>query len=219
MLFAKNALRLGAAAIALALAAAPVVAREFRFEPEKAGVEMGLSTLGTYVAPTYALNSRVSLRAPFHFGDYEGEDSYDGNDLSYKFDLASSAIFVDYKPFEGKFRISAGLGFGGYEAGTTVTDPTLDGTTFPGTYDFKLEQKSDVTPMLAMGYVQPLGKRLSLVGELGGKITTYRVGTDLDAISDPLLRAEMAEEIAEINRDLKDINVTPFATLGVAFRF
>lgn len=216
---AKKFLTSSVAAAALAIAAAPVMANDFAFDIKNAGAEVGVSTLGGFIAPTYDLNDRVKLRAPIYFGSYDGDDSYEGNDLSYGLDLQSTALLVDYHPFHGKFRVTGGLAFGGYEANATVTNPELGDYNFTGEYDFRLEQKSTVAPVLAVGYVQPLTQNISLVGEMGGKFSTYRVGTNLDAIADPLERENMADEIAEINDDLKDIKVTPFLSAGIKFSF
>lgn len=61
MISAKNTLRLSVAALAISFAA-PVAASEFSISRENAGVEVGVSTLGTFVAPTYDL-TRTCLAA------------------------------------------------------------------------------------------------------------------------------------------------------------
>lgn len=73
--------------------------------------------------------------------------------------------------------------------------------------------------MVSVGFEAPFSERMALVGEIGGKFKKYRLSTDLQAIADPTIRGEMAEEVAKINDDLNDIRVTPFLSLGVSYRF
>lgn len=219
MNLAKNFLAGSVAAAVTAAAAAPLAASDFAFDAKKAGVEAGVSTLGSFIAPIYEINDSLTLRAPLHFGSYAGNDSYNGNPVSYYLDLRSSSLVLDYHPFQGRLRLSGGLGFGGYEAGTTITDPELGDQVFQGTYDFRVEQKKTIAPVLSVGFVQSVSDRLAFVGEVGGKFAQHELSTNLDAISDPATRANMADEIAAINDDLRDIKVIPFLTVGARFSF
>lgn len=217
-MIAKTGFSLGVACAALMMAGA-ATAQDLSFNPENFGLETGVSTLGAYAAPTYEIDDSFSLRMPVYFGNYEGDDRYEGNPISYEIDLQSTAFLVDYHPFQGSLRLTAGMGFSGYNASTAVTNPELGGINFTGDYAFELEQEKDLTPILAVGYVQPLGSQVALTGEMGGKFGTYKVGTKLDAIPDPVVRGDMAEQIAEMNKDLKDIKVTPYLSMGLKFSF
>lgn len=217
MRIAKMTAPLSAVVTALAIGAAPAAALDL--DMPRTSIEAGVSTLGTFVAPSFALTDQLSLRAPLHFGGYAGNDSYNGNPVRYDLDLRSNAFMIDYHPFSGGLRLSGGLGFGGYEATTTVTDPELGEHVFEGRFDFSLEQKKTVAPVLAVGFVQPISGSMAFVGEIGGKFAQHELRTDLEAVADPVIRRDLAGEVAAINDDLRTIRVIPFLTVGARFSF
>ncbi|MFG6084078.1 hypothetical protein ACEUZ9_000320 [Paracoccus litorisediminis] len=187
--------------------------------PAGLGIEAGASTLGAYIAPTYKHDDRLGFRSPVYLGSYSIDDQFEGNDASFDIDVKSVSVLADWRPFHGNFKVSGGLAFGGYEAVAGISDPELDGISFTGKYDFKFRQKSNIVPVLSMGYDVPLGEKLSLSSELGAKLAQYEVSTDLGAIADPLVRADMESELDKINDDLGDFKATPFLSLGLAYRF
>ncbi|PPE73835.1 hypothetical protein C3942_10540 [Solimonas fluminis] len=73
------------------------------------GLGLRLGTAGIGIDYTYGLNRFFDLRAGYNFGSYS--DSYEEDGIDYDADLKISAasLMVDYKPFAGGFRISAGL--------------------------------------------------------------------------------------------------------------
>jgi hypothetical protein len=58
-----------------------------------------------------------------------------------------------------------------------ITNPTLGGTTYAGTFDLALNQKNNVVPILSIGYVRPLSRRVSIMAEIGAKIGSYELVT------------------------------------------
>lgn len=189
------------------------------FNLQDISVGAGISTLGFYVAPEYKLNEKLSVRTPFYFGSYKTTVEDAGNDFQAKLDTKSLAIMADYRPFANGLRVSGGLSYGGYDLDMSTVNPTLKGVQLDGRYDFEVKQKNDIVPMVSVGYsAEPL-KNLSITAEFGAKFTKYEVNTNLDRIDNAQWRQLVSDERQRLNEDLADMDVTPFISLGVTYRF
>lgn len=182
------------------------------------GFEVGVSTLGVYISPKFAVSDKIAVRVPLYTGKITDTFTYDGNTVTTSVDATAFAVMADFHPWQNGFRVSAGAGFGGYSATGNITDPTLSGTTFAGTFDFAVNQKNNVVPVISIGYVRPLGRRVSILAEVGAKIGTYEVVTTGNTI-DPLLQPTFDAEVAAVNADISDVKAIPFATLGIQINF
>ena len=186
---------------------------------ENFSVEAGLSTLGLYIAPKADLAPQWQIRAPLYMGSLSDTFDADGSDIDGKITSNSVAIMADYKIGDAGFRVSGGFSVGGYEMEGTATTLTLDGTDYNGNFTAKVEQKRNVTPVLAVGYARDLGSNWGFVAELGARITSLEVSTTgQDALS-ATERAQFDVDLAQVNSDLSDIKLLPFITLGVGYRF
>lgn len=207
---------LGAAALVVALIPSASLAQDL---PTKMGIEAGVSTLGVYIGPTYKMNDTLTARLPVYIGSTSFSDTYEGNDASVNFNANSAALMADYHPSKNGFRISGGIGLGGYEATTSITDPELDGTVFVGSADFTLEQKNRIVPVVSVGYSKTFDNGFGVLAELGAKIGTYTV-TSSNSFLPAGQQADYDAEIAKINDDLAaDIKATPFLTFGISYKY
>lgn len=189
------------------------------FNLQGLSVGAGVSTLGFYVAPQYQLSEKLSVRTPIYFGSFNTTREEEGNDFAAKFDTKSFAVMADYRPFANGLRVSGGLAFGGYNLDMSTVNPILKGVQLDGRYDFELKQKTDIVPMLSVGYSAAPLKNLSITAEIGAKFAQYEVNTNLGRIDNAEWRQLVSDERARLNKDLADFDVTPFVSLGVTYRF
>ena len=183
------------------------------------GIEAGVSTLGIYIGPNYNLGDRLTARLPIYLGSATFQNSFEGNDATVNASTTSAALLADYHPFGGAFRVSGGLGFGGYEVTSSIVNPNLDGTVFTGTADFNFEQKDNVVPVLSLGYAKTFKSGFGVVAELGAKFGTYTVASSSSFLPSGQ-QADYDAEIARINRQFaNDIKATPFLTLGISYKY
>lgn len=74
--------------------------------------------------------------------------------------------------------------------------------------------------MLSIGYTRPLGDKWGIVAELGARITSFEISTTgQELITSPTERAQFDADLAQANRDLSDVKLLPFVTLGVSYNF
>ncbi len=205
-------------AIVLAVLALPGGAVSAQ-EANRFGFEAGLSTLGAFVAPTYAVNDKLTLRAPLYFGSVSGDFDVDGNTVDASFAVNNVTLMADFKPWGNAVRLSGGIGVGGYDLDGTATDLTLDGNTYAGVSTVALGQKEDIAPILSVGFHREFANGMTLFGDIGGRIATYEVSVVTAGALTPAEQADLEASIADYNSDLAKVGVTPFVTLGLGFRF
>ena len=187
---------------------------------ENFSVEAGLSTLGLYIAPKADIAPQWQVRAPIYLGSLSDTFDADGSDIDGKITSNSVALMADYKIGGLGFRVSGGFSVGGYELEGTTTELTLDGAPYTGNFTAKVEQKSNIAPVLAVGYARDLGSNWGIVAELGARITSLEVSTTgQENITSPTERAQFDEDLAQVNSDLSDVKILPFITLGVSYKF
>lgn len=182
-------------------------------------VETGLSTLGFYIAPKADLVPQWQVRAPIYLGRLSDTFDADGSDIDGKLTSNSFALMADYMVGNAGFRLSGGFSVGGYVLEGSATTLTLEGTDYNGNFTAKVEQKSNVAPVLAVGYARDLGSNWGFVAELGARITSLEVSTTGQEALNAADRAQFEADLAQVNSDLRDIKLLPFITLGVSYRF
>lgn len=187
---------------------------------EGLSLETGLSTMGFYIAPKMDIAPQWQARAPLYLGSFSDNFDLDGSRVDGKLTSNSIALMADYKLGDAGFRLSGGVSLGGYKLEGTATSLTIEGNTYTGNFTAKLQQKNDLAPVLAVGYARDFGNNWGFVAELGARITTFEISTTgQDAITNPAERAQFDADLAQANRDLEDMKLLPFLTLGVSYRF
>ena len=185
---------------------------------QKLGFETGVSILGAYIAPTYQLTPNAALRVPLYFGSISGTQTFEGSKITGKLDTKSFALMADYYILGSGLRLSTGIGFGGLSVSGTAKNPTFNGTTFSGETTVTVKQTNSVAPTFAVGYSTNSGAGLGFTADLGVRLTTYTI-TATDSFLDAADRAEFQSELDAANADLAEHNLTPYISLGLAYRF
>lgn len=191
------------------------------FDPDRFGIEGGVSTLGFHVAPSYEISERVTLRAPIHFGEYSDKfDIDDNNDVDGKLRTAAISLLADINIAYG-LRASAGVSYGGYKVTADITDPVYDGNAYTGEVHTVLEQKNKFAPVVSVGYSYFFGRQKSwgITGEVGARITSLELKSDESGLAAGTDLSQYRADIREANDDLDDYGVIPYVTLGLAYRF
>ncbi|SFQ99880.1 autotransporter domain-containing protein [Poseidonocella sedimentorum] len=182
-------------------------------------LESGVSTLGIFAAPSAEISPSLRVRAPLYMGSLSDSFDMDGNDVDGEISVNSLGLMADYHPWQGGFRVSGGVHFGGYSLSGEVTDPEFDGDTYSGDFEITVEQQRSVAPALALGYAHSFGDTWGVAVELGARLTALEIsskGQESLAAAD---REDYEAEIADINDDLEDFGVLPYISLGVNFNF
>lgn len=182
-------------------------------------LETGLSTLGLFVAPDFAVSQQFRVRTPIYFGSLSDTFDADGNDVDGSLDFTSGAVIADYYVGEAGFRVSGGLSFGGYDLTGNITDPTLDGRTYSGDFTVNMQQTNEIAPVVAVGYRRDLGNNWGVAAELGARVSSLSVSTTGQENLSATDRADFDADIADVNSDLDDFGLVPFISIGVSFRF
>jgi len=182
------------------------------------GLEMGLSLVGAYVAPTYRLSPNAALRAPIYFGSITGAHKYEGNAIDGKVTADSYALIADYHLRGGGLRLSTGIGFGGLTVTGTATNPSFNGNTYTGVSNVTVKQTNAVTPSFSLGYTAFTNSGIGFTADLGLRLTSYTM-TATDSFLPAGDRAQFQADVAKANADLAKNNLTPYLSLGLAYRF
>lgn len=213
---------LSASALALTLALSTPLAKAQDSSPAlgtngQYGVEVGLSTLGLTLAPTYAINDNITLRGLATFGSLSGDYDLDGNSVSSSISTQSFAVLADYYPTGTGFRLSGGLTSGGYQVTSDVNSITFDGTTFNAPLAITVKEKSAVAPTLSLGFNGNIG-RVGFSADLGARVNTLEFSsTGQSALAN---EADYNNEVARINQEFEDtIRFLPYISFGATFRF
>lgn len=201
---------------------------------EAGGFSLGVAggTLGFGAEMAYAVNPQLAIRLGAYGGSYgvDGEESgieYDGD-----LDLSSVGAYVDWHPFSGAFRVTAGWFANDNELkGTGVPE---DGDVFEiGDDTFTTEEVGQLNAKATFGNSAPyLGVGWNFFGTDGG----FGLGLDLGVLfqdspditltstggsfsDEPQLQQALADEAAQLEDDVDKYDLYPVASLSVSYRF
>jgi len=195
------------------------------------GVGAKVSTLGLGIEITKGFTSTINGRIGYN--SYKFDTSGTESDIDYDADLKMDSVsaLVDWHPFSGGFRTTAGVLFNNNKldmtaksavsydiGGTTYTSAEIG--TFGGTVSF-----NDVAPYVGIGWGNAVeqGQRLTFALDVGvlmqgsPKVDFTSTGGTLS--SDPTFQSDLATEEAQLKNSLKDYDVYPVISLGLAFQF
>lgn len=190
------------------------------------------STLGLGVEAGYGFNDRFGVRlGGYAFSiDDSGEEegiTYDGD-----LDLSNIGAYLDFHPFAGAFRLSAGwfATDNGVDAlGKPGSGGTYDigGSTFMAAEVGTLRGTVDMgssSPFLGLGWVWgKADKGLSWSFDLGvlfqGSPDIALTSTGGTLSDEPALQDAIAAEEAELDEDIDQYDLYPVVSLGVGYRF
>nr|WP_070960616.1 hypothetical protein [Hyphomonas sp. Mor2] len=191
----------------------------------------GLGTMGGVIEGQVQLNDFVQLRAGANYLAFD--ESIDVDDISYDGDLDFSGFgaFVDLHPLGNSFFVTGGAYAGGKSIDLTATSTVavdIGGVVFTPAEYGRLEGDvsfDDVAPFLGLGFDSTFEGRgnwgfhvlagAALFGS--GDVTLQAVGGTLS--NDPILQAQLDQEIQDIEDEIEDYELWPVVQVGLSYRF
>ena len=193
-------------------------------------ISTGVGTTGFEAQGALKLNDAFSVRAAGNFFNYDIEDqTYDDIAYNGELDMNSGGLFVDVKPFQNAFTITAGAYFGGRELSLSAqptTNVDIGGTLFTPTEVGTVEagiQLGDVAPYVGFGYDSTftgegrLGFRAT-VGVAVGEVTATLRSTGGTLSNTPGLDAELQQEADLVMQDADALKYYPVVSIGFTYR-
>ena len=189
-----------------------------RLDRDDFSVETGLSLSGFYLAPTYQVNDKVSLRLPITRMDFSTSANVEGNSVSSSLTGNTVGIMADYYPRGSGFRISGGFTSGGYAMSAQVDELVFDGVSYsPGGagLGLGLAEDSDAAFTLTIG-LKNTRRNFVFFGDFGVKATTLQLTTSGEELLGGQVNA-FRDQIAAINSELSDFKgVLPVIQMGAS---
>jgi hypothetical protein len=190
------------------------------------GVKLGLLGLG--VEYGYRFSDRLTIRAGLNGSGISTEETESGIDYDFDLNFDSIALGLDVHPMKGAFRVSFGLlkndtaisaravGSGTY---------TIGDTTYTGAEVGSLRGRvgfDGTAPFVGIGWDLRHEKRLGVALDFG----VVDQGAPLVSLTadglladDPGFQADLETERGQLQSDLNDLDLYPFASFGFVFRF
>ena len=187
------------------------------------GVKAG--TLGFGVEGTFGLSESVNLRAGVNSYSVTGDET--ASDIRYdgKLELRTLALLLDWHPFAGTFRLTAGLMKNDNALRLTATptaSQTIGGTPYTpaqiGTLSGDVTFKS-TAPYAGIGWGNAARRgRFGGVFEIGAMFQG-KPKVSLRASGGLVSQADLNSEAQLAEADLDDFKIYPVISLGLSFRF
>lgn len=196
------------------------------------GVGVKAGTLGAGVEATYAISPRLTMSAGINKFSRSMTDTADGIDYDVDLDLKTVALLANFHPFAGSFRITGGAMINSNELGMTAkpSGPTynIGGTDYPtadvGVLKAAVNFKK-IAPYagIGIGHSASSGFGFTLdVGVLmqGEPQVDFTVqGGNAALYADPTFQANLAQEEANAENDIKGFTMYPVVSAGLNYRF
>jgi len=214
----------------------PVIERVYAAEAEanNAGVGIHIGTTGVTVDLALPLSQRLNIRGGYNF--FEFDEEIDSSNVEYdtRFEMNSFSLLADWHVFGNSFRLSGGA-FKYFENSLSGTGVASTAQTFTindrvysandvGSLAAKIEF-DDVAPYFGIGWGNAVGDGgLSFSFDLGViNIGNPDVSVIPNCLADPALcaqiDADIAAEVAELEREVDDYEWWPVVKFGLVFKF
>ncbi len=185
---------------------------------------------GVGLGYAHPINSHFALRGDFMtLGTHKKDMNEEG--IDYKGTLSTSrvALFADYFPFGGVFRLTAGITANNYKleldasgasGELTVGDTTYRGLTAADGLNVKIKLPK-TTPYLGIGWGHQQESGFRFAFDLGAIIGKAKLdATTRGALaSDPTIQAELDKELAELRDGVGKIKALPQITFSLGYSF
>jgi len=198
---------------------------------EGIGVGAKVGTLGFGLEVTKGFTPTINGRIGFNTFSFDASGTESDVDYDADLNMESVAALVDWHPFSGGFRATAGLMVNNnelemtaksavsYDVGGTTYTPAEIGT-FGGVVNF-----NDIAPYAGIGWGNSVekGQHLTFAIDVGvlmqGSANVDFTASGGTLSSDPTLLADLATEEAQLEDSLDDYDLFPVISLGLAFQF
>lgn len=195
-----------------------------------AGVYAGIGLPGLVLGFALPVSDNVTLRTDFStVGTLTGTRVQSGINYSARLKADRIGAFVDWHPFSGRFRLTAGMTsndfkgqLGAFGAGRVLSIGN-------GTYTLQAADRFDVdiafpraTPYLGIGWGRRSGATgLGLHADLGVSLGRPTVATRVTGplASLPTIAADVAQEEAQLRDTVRRLRAVPQITVGADYRF
>lgn len=195
-------------------------------EPHAVGVKAGVLGLG--VEYGYAVSDRLTVRVGLNGSEYGFDAEESGIDYDFDFVWDSKSIALDVHPMRGAFRVTGGLLFNDNRldaVGRSDDEVTIGDTVYSVDQIGQLHGRvefDDRAPFLGVGWDWSRGRRFGVSFDLG----VARQGTPRVSLAAtgpiaalPQFADDIEQERRELQEELDDFKVLPYATLGLVVRF
>ena len=196
------------------------------------GVIVKAGTLGAGLDIGWAFNE--SLDARVSLNGYSTDDTFTESDIAYTadIDLATAGLLLDWHPFRGSFRLSAGVYANNNEL--SATGRPTGGTFVINGVTYNASDIGSLNGLIAFDSASPyLGLGFGRMSKSGFKFTfdlgvlyqkpdaTLNVvcGAGLPAPTCTQLQSDVAAEQAQLNDELDDYRYYPVVAIGVGWVF
>lgn len=204
--------------------------------PSLADTSIGLrvGTLGGGIELAHAFTETLGFRVSANGLRYNTTETHDSIDYDAKLKLESGQLLLDWFPFSNNFRLSAGAMYNGNKL-TLDGKPspggtfTINGNTYSASSVGALNGKVDfrkAAPYIGLGYGRPIGKGLSLAGDLGvlfqGSARSSLSATCGAAVPAPTcaqVQSDIAAEQDKLDDDMRKYRFYPVVSIGLAYTF
>lgn len=198
-------------------------------EERKISITPKIGTLGLGIDAAYKFNPNLKARLGINYFGLSLETEVEKVKYEINFKAQSFGLLADYHPFQGGFRLSAGL----YKTNAKLNIDAassesyeIQGNTYNASDLGKLSgaiKWDKVGPYLGIGYETGFSSnsRFALAFDLGA-LHIGKAGIDYNATgaaTDPRLRDDIEKERKEVEKQLGDQEWYPVFSLGLAFRF
>jgi len=197
------------------------------------GVLLKAGTLGAGLDVSVGMNESLGLRLQANALSYDKDITESDVDYNADFDLKSAGLLLDWHPFSGVFRVSAGAYWNGNEA-TAVGRPSggtyeINGVTYPSAAVGSLNGQIDfesVAPYFGIGFgsAPKAGRGMTFSFDLG-VLYQGEPNVGLTAVcgvpgpSCTQLQNDVAAEQASLQEEVSDYKFYPVVSIGIGYRF
>ena len=197
------------------------------------GVLLKAGTLGAGLDISKGISESVALRLQANALNYDRDITESDVDYNSDLELKSAGLLLDWHPFRGVFRVSAGAFWNGNEA-TAVGRPTggtyeINGVTYPSAAVGSLNGQIDfesVAPYFGIGFASApkAGRGMTFSFDLG---VLYQgepnvALTAVCGVPGPTctqLQNDVAAEQASLQEEVSDYKFYPVVSFGIGYRF
>lgn len=199
---------------------------------EGPGVIVKAGTLGAGLDIGWAFNESVGTRLSIN--GYSTDDTFTESDIEYKadLDLGTAGLLLDWHPFRGVFRLTAGAYANNNEL--SATGQPTGGTFEINDVIYNASDIGSLSGLIAFDSVSPyLGLGFGRMSKSGFKFTldlgvlyqkpdatlSVACGSGLSAAACATLQSDVAAEQAQLNEELDDYRFYPVVAIGIGWVF